>query len=80
MDPTFEVLAIHPAAWAALLQGLVEGVAYMKEGPAIVRGVSARPAPTGGHFVATSRGTFVADAEAVHQVLALARVAVESAA
>lgn len=28
MEPTFEVLAIHPAAWTALFQGLVEGIAY----------------------------------------------------
>lgn len=28
MDPTIEALTIHPAAWAALLQGLAEGVAY----------------------------------------------------
>ena len=28
MDPTIEALTIHPAAWAALFQGLAEGIAY----------------------------------------------------
>ena len=28
MDPTIEALTIHPAAWAALFQGLVEALAY----------------------------------------------------
>jgi hypothetical protein len=28
MDPTIEALTIHPAAWAALIEGLAEGVAY----------------------------------------------------
>src|SRR6266511_1217319 len=36
MDPTIEALTIYPAAWAALLQGLVEGVAY---GAAVVASV-----------------------------------------
>jgi len=35
MDPTIEALTIHPAAWAAFLQGLAEGVAY---GVAVVAG------------------------------------------
>jgi len=28
MDPTIEALTIHPAAWAALFQGLAEAIAY----------------------------------------------------
>jgi hypothetical protein len=28
MDPTIEALTIYPAAWAALFQGLAEGIAY----------------------------------------------------
>lgn len=28
MDPTIEVLTIYPAAWAALFQGLAEGLIY----------------------------------------------------
>jgi hypothetical protein len=35
MDPTIEALTIHPAAWAAFLQGLADGVAY---GVAVVAG------------------------------------------
>ena len=36
MDPTIEALTIHSAAWAALLQGLAEGVAW---GVAVVASV-----------------------------------------
>ena len=28
MDPTIEMLTIYPAAWAALFQGLAEGLIY----------------------------------------------------
>jgi hypothetical protein len=36
MDPTIEALTIYPAAWAALLQGLVDGVVF---GAAVIASV-----------------------------------------
>ena len=36
MDPTIEALTIHPAAWAALFQGLAEAIAY---GLAVLAGI-----------------------------------------
>ena len=36
MDPTVDVLTIYPAAWAALFQGLAEGLIYGLVGVASV--------------------------------------------
>jgi hypothetical protein len=47
----------------------VTGVSYMKNGPAVVREVSRKTAPTGAHWIGTSRGTFLAMPEALHEVI-----------